>query len=89
MRPIRRDEYDNDFLYCETIIKKHSKNFHTAFSQLPKDKARAVYAVYAFCRRADDAVDEKQDPLLIEAMKKRLEEMQKLDRFICPLIKFR
>lgn len=71
------DEYDNDFLYCEAIIKKHSKNFHTAFSQLPKDKARAVYAVYAFCRRADDAVDEKQDPLLIEAMKKRLEEMQK------------
>lgn len=36
------DEYDNDFLYCEAIIKKHSKNFHTAFSQLPKDKARRL-----------------------------------------------
>jgi len=38
------DEYDNDFLYCEAIIKKHSKNFHTAFSQLPKDKASTPFA---------------------------------------------
>ena len=46
-----------DYAYCEGIIKSSSKSFYTAFSQLPKDKARAVYAIYAFCRQADDTVD--------------------------------
>ena len=48
----------SDYAYCEKIIKRHSKSFYYAFSNLPKDKARAVYAIYAFCRTADDSVDE-------------------------------
>ena len=47
-----------DLLYCENIIKKHSKSFYYAFSELPADKRYAVYAIYAFCRMADDSVDE-------------------------------
>lgn len=50
----------SDYAYCEKIIKKHSKSFYYVFSNLPKDKARAVYAVYAFCRIADDSVDENK-----------------------------
>ncbi|MDU4270378.1 MAG: phytoene/squalene synthase family protein [Enterococcus hirae] len=50
-------EYQKDFAYCESIIKKNSKSFYLAFSQLPKRKAQSVYAVYAFCRRADDLID--------------------------------
>lgn len=42
-------EYQKDFAYCESIIKKNSKSFYLAFSQLPKRKAQSVYAVYAFC----------------------------------------
>lgn len=42
---------------CEAIIKEHSKSFYLAFSQLPKPKNKAVYALYAFCRMADDLVD--------------------------------
>lgn len=49
-----------DFAYCENIIKKHSTSFHYAFSQLPEKKANAVYAVYAFCRTADDCADSNQ-----------------------------
>ncbi|GLX70791.1 phytoene/squalene synthase family protein [Paenibacillus glycanilyticus] len=49
-----------DFAYCEAIIKKHSKSFYYAFSQLPPDKANAVYAIYAFCRTADDCADSNQ-----------------------------
>lgn len=49
--------YHADFAYCETVIKQHSKSFYTAFSQLPKRKAQSVYAIYAFCRRADDLID--------------------------------
>lgn len=49
-----------DFQYCENIIKKHSKSFYYAFSELPTEKSRAVYAIYAFCRIADDSVDENE-----------------------------
>ncbi|SFC15848.1 phytoene synthase [Alkalibacterium subtropicum] len=48
------------YAYCEEIIKKHSKSFYFAFSKLPKEKANAVYAIYAFCRLADDSIDEAE-----------------------------
>lgn len=50
-----------EFAYCEKIIQRHSKSFYAAFSQLPKKKAQSIYAIYAFCRLADDIVDEKKD----------------------------
>lgn len=53
----RSRRLDQDYRKCEQIIKEHSKSFYYAFSQLPKLKSRAVYAIYAFCRLADDAVD--------------------------------
>lgn len=56
----RTSTIDSDYAYCEKIIKRHSKSFYYAFSGLPKDKARAVYAIYAFCRIADDSVDENR-----------------------------
>ncbi|MGE6630926.1 phytoene/squalene synthase family protein [Bacillus sp. NPDC077027] len=46
------------FIACEDIIKDHSKTFYRAFFMLPKKKRQAVWAVYSFCRRADDIVDE-------------------------------
>jgi 15-cis-phytoene synthase len=46
-----------DFKYCESMIKKYSKSFYYAFSQLPSEKANAVYAIYAFCRTADECAD--------------------------------
>lgn len=52
------EQLKDDFLYCEEIIKKHSKSFYYAFSKLPPEKANAIYAIYAFCRIADDYVDE-------------------------------
>jgi len=39
-------------------VKKSAKNFYYAFAFLPKEKRAAMYAVYAFCREADDIVDE-------------------------------
>ncbi|WP_421381301.1 phytoene/squalene synthase family protein [Bacillus salacetis] len=47
---------------CEDIIKKHSKTFYKAFSFLPEENRNAVWAIYAFCRRVDDIVDESQNP---------------------------
>src|SRR5699024_9646010 len=58
--PNRKDtlELEKAYRYCEEIIKEHSKSFYYAFSRLPKEQAKAVYAIYAFCRSADDSVDE-------------------------------
>ncbi|RWZ60797.1 phytoene/squalene synthase family protein [Halobacillus fulvus] len=48
--------------HCRDIIERHSKTFSKAFSMLPKQQKKAVWAIYAFCRRADDIVDEGKDP---------------------------
>lgn len=49
---------------CEEIIAANSKSFYKAFSLLPKEKKKAVWAVYAFCRTVDDIVDEGDNPVL-------------------------
>ncbi len=54
-------KHKEDFAYCEQVIKTHSKTFYAGFSLLPKEAAMSVYAVYAFCRKADDLVDEELD----------------------------
>ncbi|WP_239257096.1 phytoene/squalene synthase family protein [Listeria ilorinensis] len=53
--------YENDFRYCENIMREHAKSFYSAFSKLPEKKANAIYAIYAFCRLADDAIDVHHD----------------------------
>lgn len=51
-----------DIRFCEEVIKKNSLTFYKAFSKISsKQKRHAIYAVYAFCRYADDVVDENQD----------------------------
>ncbi|MFB9330733.1 phytoene/squalene synthase family protein [Paenibacillus aurantiacus] len=67
-----KEQMKADFSYCETIIKKHSKSFYYAFSQLPPEKANAVYAIYAFCRTADDCADSNRP------YTERLESLQRL-----------
>lgn len=52
---------EQDYKICESIIKEHSKSFYYAFSSLPEMDAKAVYAIYAFCRMADDAIDHAED----------------------------
>ncbi|MBI2759310.1 MAG: phytoene/squalene synthase family protein [Chloroflexi bacterium] len=49
------------YKYAEVITAKHSKSFHFASGLLPEEKRSAVRALYAFCRTADDIVDESTD----------------------------
>ncbi|MDT2623186.1 phytoene/squalene synthase family protein [Enterococcus hirae] len=65
-------EYQKDFAYCESIIKKNSKSFYLAFSQLPKRKAQSVYAVYAFYRRADDLIDRDNNQAGLRQLERQL-----------------
>ena len=64
----------DDYKYCEDVIKKNSKSFYKAFSVLPKEKRNSVYAIYAFCRFADDSID------LYNSMEKLTELEDSLDR---------
>jgi len=42
---------------CSRITRREAKNFYFAFITLPRRKRRAIYAIYAFCREADDIAD--------------------------------
>jgi 15-cis-phytoene synthase len=44
-------------LVCGNIVRRHARTFALASAFLPLQKRRATYALYAFCRLADDAVD--------------------------------
>lgn len=46
-----------DALHCERIVREHARTFALASRLLPPAKRRAAYALYAFCRVADDLVD--------------------------------
>ncbi|MET3574393.1 phytoene/squalene synthase family protein [Bhargavaea ullalensis] len=81
MTPAQDRRLQHDYLYCETIIKRHSKSFYYAFSRLPKEKAQAVYAIYSFCRMADDIVDREGSRARKMASLKKLEE--ELNLFEC------
>lgn len=61
MNETKSKRLEQDYVECEKVIKDYSKSFYYAFSQLPEPDAKAVYAIYAFCRTADDIVDEVED----------------------------
>jgi len=51
--------------HCEALTRRASSNFYWGFRLLPHDRRRALCAVYAFCRVADDMADapgEARDP---------------------------
>ncbi len=49
---------DADGRECEQITHAHARTFSLASKLLPPEKRRAAYALYAFCRIADDLVDQ-------------------------------
>ncbi|MBI3935254.1 MAG: squalene synthase HpnC [Acidobacteria bacterium] len=49
-------------LYCEQLARSHYENFPVATVLLPKGLRPHFYAIYAYCRWADDLGDETGDP---------------------------
>jgi phytoene synthase len=47
-----------DARHCARLVREHARTFHYASWLLPPEKRRASNALYAFCRVADDMVDE-------------------------------
>ena len=79
------DQAIHDFAWCEAMIQHHSSSFYRAFKHLADDKAKAVFAIYAFCRTADDLVDEEQDAAGLADLRARLAAFAAGDNFAEPM----
>lgn len=62
-----------DFAWCEGVIERNSNSFYRAFSLLPEPKRQSVYALYAFCRTADDCVDRDASADALETLRGQLD----------------
>jgi 15-cis-phytoene synthase len=51
-----------DLDVCRALLRHGSKSFFTASLLLPRDVREDAAALYAFCRVADDAIDDAADP---------------------------
>ena len=47
----------DDAAQCRQIVRTHARTFWLASHFLSPEKRRSAYALYAFCRVADDLVD--------------------------------
>ena len=47
--------------YCQNKTKQSGSSFYYSFIFLPRERRRAITALYAFCREVDDVVDECTD----------------------------
>ncbi len=52
----------NPQAYCQEIASKSGSSFYTSFLFLPKAQKEAMVALYAYCRKVDDCVDEIANP---------------------------
>ena len=57
----------NDAAECAALVRRHAHTFALASRLLPEEKRRAAFAVYAFCRVADDLVDESANDAASDA----------------------
>ncbi len=54
--------YDEALAYCRRLARAHYENFSVASWLLPRQVLPHWYAIYAYCRGADDLADELNDP---------------------------
>jgi phytoene synthase len=74
--PMREETraHAHDLDACRDLLREGSKSFYAASMLLPARLRPDVYALYAFCRVADDEVDEGVDPFAAaRALRARLE----------------
>lgn len=57
-------ELDSAYRYCDRFSRRHAKHFYYAFHFLDPERRRAIHAVYSFCQRADQTVDEAGEPAI-------------------------
>lgn len=61
-----------DWVACQKLLREGSKSFFAASLLLPKRVRQPTVPVYAFCRVADDVVDQSNDPNAVQSLRDRL-----------------
>lgn len=61
-----------DHAACRALLREGSKSFFAASLLLPRRVRVPMVPIYAFCRMADDAVDNAREPGAVEALQARL-----------------
>ena len=69
---VERAASAEDLAACRELLRKGSKSFFAASLLLPKRVRVPTMPVYAFCRVADDVVDQASEPGAVEALRARL-----------------
>src|SRR5262245_7917077 len=59
LNPLER-ELDESYAFCVALAKRTARNFYYSFLTLPRDRFRAMCALYAFMRVTDDLGDNDQ-----------------------------
>lgn len=77
MQAIHRREQERlaskeDLAACKDLLRKGSKSFFAASLLLPKRVREPMLPVYAFCRIADDVVDQASEEGAVERLQERL-----------------
>ena len=52
---------EQSYAHCRTLNKRYGTTYYLSTYALPRVKRHHVWALYAFCRHADDIVDEFND----------------------------
>lgn len=68
--------HEQDFDFCKKVIKDNSTSFYSAFAKLPKYEAMSVFAIYAFCREADDITDKHDNLDELNQLEKNLNKLE-------------
>lgn len=75
-KQLQSSELRQSYQYCEQISRTQAGNFYPAFRVLPTDQKRAMCALYAFLRIADDLSDEpgpaEEKQFLLESWRRGL-----------------
>ncbi len=58
--------YRSDMRRCRNLLKQGSRSFYAASLLLPEAYRSPIIALYAFCRVADDAIDDNPDAVPID-----------------------
>jgi 15-cis-phytoene synthase len=75
MRVITQEDR-TDLRHCRTLLKNGSRSFYAASFLLPASVRDPAIALYAFCRLADDAVDDGDgQPAVIQALHQKLDDI--------------
>ena len=54
-------QYKLSFDYVKLSTKEYAKSFYFSSSLLPEEQRWATYALYGFCRHADNLIDNPRD----------------------------